>query len=132
MTSCNDYCARIASVLSAGVGITRYSRFLLAGGMVALATAMSSGAASASGAEPWITTWAATPAPRWAEELPVPFDVPEVLGDQTIRQIARTSVGGDQMRIVISNEFGTRHLALVIQNSRVTSSVARWRIPWAI
>jgi len=132
MTSCNDCCARIASVLSAGVGITRYSRFLLAGRMVALATAMSSGAASASGAEPWITTWAATPAPRWAEELPAPFDVPEVLGDQTIRQIARTSVGGDQMRIVISNEFGTRHLALVIQNSRVTSSVGRWRIPWAI
>ena len=112
MTSCNDCCGRIASVLSAGVGITRYSRFLLAGGMVALATAMSSGAASASGAEPWITTWAATPAPRWAEELPVPFDVPEVLGDQTIRQIARTSVGGDQMRIVISNEFGTRPVTI--------------------
>ena len=112
MTSCNDYCARVASVLSAGGGITRYSRFLLAGGMVALATAMSSVAAGASGAEPWITTWAATPAPRWAEELPAPFDVPEVLGDQTIRQIARTSVGGDQMRIVISNEFGTRPVTI--------------------
>src|SRR6516225_10704200 len=107
MTSCNDYCARIVLVLSAGVGITRYSRFLLAGGMVALATAMSGGAASAAGAEPWITTWATTPAPRWAEELPAPFDVPEVLSDQTVRQVARTSVGGDQLRIVVSNEFGT-------------------------
>jgi lysophospholipase L1-like esterase len=60
----------------------------------------------------WITTWAATPAPRWGKELPVPLDVPETLTDQTVRQIARTSVGGQQLRIVISNEFGTRPLTI--------------------
>ena len=65
-------------------------------------------AASAAGSEPWITTWAATPAPRWAEELPAPFGVPEVLQDQTVRQVARVSVGGDQVRVVLSNEFGSR------------------------
>ena len=59
-------------------------------------------AASAAGGEPWITTWAATPAPRWAEELPAPFGVPEVLQDQTVRQVARVSVGGDQVRVVLS------------------------------
>ena len=68
--------------------------------------------AHAQGSEPWITTWAATPAPRWAEELPAPFDVPEVLGDQTVRQIARISVGGEQVRVVISNEFGTRPVTI--------------------
>ncbi|WP_448953752.1 SGNH/GDSL hydrolase family protein [Labrys neptuniae] len=70
------------------------------------------GAARAEGPESWITTWAATPAPRWAEELPAPFNVPEVLGDQTVRQVARVSVGGDQVRVVISNEFGTRPVTI--------------------
>ena len=70
------------------------------------------GAANAAGAQPWITTWAATPAPRWAEELPAPFNVPETLEGQTVRQIARISVGGDQVRIVLSNEFGTRPVTI--------------------
>ena len=38
--------------------------------------------------------------------------MPEVLGDQTVRQIARISVGGDQLRVVISNEFGTRPVTI--------------------
>ena len=80
--------------------------------MLSLAVAMPGAGASAAGAEPWITTWATTPAPRWAEELPAPFNVPEVLGDQTVRQIARISVGGDQLRVVISNEFGTRPVTI--------------------
>jgi lysophospholipase L1-like esterase len=84
-------------------------RSCLAAALLALAIA-APGAARA--AEPWITTWAATPAPRWAEELPAPFGVPEVLGDQTVRQVARISVGGDQIRVVISNEFGARPVTI--------------------
>src|SRR5271156_63600 len=84
----------------------------LAIGMLALAAPASLGAANAAGTQPWITTWAATPAPRWAEELPAPFNVPEVLEGQTVRQIARISVGGDQVRIVLSNEFGTRPVTI--------------------
>jgi hypothetical protein len=38
--------------------------------------------------------------------------VPEVLRNQTVRQVARINVGGDQMRVVISNEFGMRPLAI--------------------
>jgi lysophospholipase L1-like esterase len=85
------------------------TRVRLAVGMFALATMVGT---SARAAEPWITTWAATPAPRWAEELPAPFGVPEVLDNQTVRQIARISVGGDQVRVVISNEFGARPLTI--------------------
>jgi hypothetical protein len=77
-----------------------------------LASAASGSVASAVAGEPWITTWAATPAPRWAEELPVPFAVPEVLSDQTIRQVVRVSVGGEQVRVVLSNEFGARPLTI--------------------
>jgi lysophospholipase L1-like esterase len=84
----------------------------LAVGMWALAAAAPTSVANAVGAQPWITTWAATPAPRWAEELPAPFNVPEVIEGQTVRQIARISVGGDQLRIVLSNEFGTRPVTI--------------------
>src|SRR5215471_18007420 len=91
---------------------TRLASILFGAGMLALAVTAPTGVASAAGAQPWITTWAATPAPRWAEELPAPFNVPEVIADQTVRQIARTSVGGDQLRIVISNEFGTRPVTI--------------------
>jgi lysophospholipase L1-like esterase len=79
---------------------------------LALAGVTQTTAARAAGPQSWITTWAATPAPRWAEELPAPFGVPEVLGNQTVRQIARISVGGDKLRVVISNEFGARPLTI--------------------
>jgi lysophospholipase L1-like esterase len=79
---------------------------------LALAGVTQGTAARAADPQSWITTWAATPAPRWAEELPAPFGVPEVLGNQTVRQIARISVGGDKVRVVISNEFGARPLTI--------------------
>jgi lysophospholipase L1-like esterase len=78
----------------------------------ALADIVTCAEAPATGIEPWITTWAATPAPRWGAEVPAPFTVPESLEDQTVRQIARVSVGGDQVRVVISNEFGGRPLTV--------------------
>ncbi|MER8579598.1 SGNH/GDSL hydrolase family protein [Mesorhizobium sp. M1423] len=60
----------------------------------------------------WITTWAATPAPRWSNDLPAPFGVPEVLENQTVRQVARVSVGGNSVRVVLSNAFGTKPLTI--------------------
>ena len=38
--------------------------------------------------------------------------MPEVLEGQTVRQVARISVGGDQLRIVLSNEFGARPVTI--------------------
>ncbi len=114
MISCNQFCAQRLSRLQPSThgSAKGYASTLLGVGMLTLALATSGVGARAAGAEPWVTTWAATPAPRWAEELPAPFNVPEVLGDQTVRQIARVSVGGDQLRVVISNEFGTRPVTI--------------------
>lgn len=69
---------------------------------------------AAQGAEEgaWITTWAATPAPRWSDELPAPFGVPEVLENQTVRQVARISVGGGAVRVVLSNAYGAKPLTI--------------------
>jgi lysophospholipase L1-like esterase len=110
MTSIKRFCTpELPQPLSRA---TRVASTLLAAGMLAFVITAPAGGASAAGTEPWITTWAATPAPRWAEELPAPFNVPEVLEGQTVRQVARISVGGDQVRIVLSNEFGARPVTI--------------------
>jgi lysophospholipase L1-like esterase len=66
----------------------------------------------AAGADDWITTWAASPQARWNDELPVPFGVAEALDNQTVRQVVRVSVGGQRVRIVLSNEFGAKPLTI--------------------
>ena len=86
------------------------SRYALVG--YALGALISTTAAGATPVQSWISTWAATPAPRWGEELPPAFNVPEILTNQTVRQIVRTSVGGIQLRVVISNQFGIRPLTI--------------------
>jgi lysophospholipase L1-like esterase len=73
---------------------------------------MSSGAAVAAvtaGATPaqaspdhdggWVATWAAAP-------TTVPPTPPTVLDNQTVRQVVHTSLGGDEIRLRLSNEFG--------------------------
>ncbi len=77
-----------------------------------LAATLAAASARAAGPAPWITSWAATPGPRWADELPAPFGVPETLENQTIRQVARLSVGGRRVRVVLSNAFGVRPLRI--------------------
>jgi lysophospholipase L1-like esterase len=113
MTSIKRFCTpELPQPLSTPARATRLASTLLAAGVLAFVIAAPARGASAAGTEPWITTWAATPAPRWAEELPAPFNVPEVLEGQTVRQVARISVGGDQVRIVLSNEFGARPVTI--------------------
>ena len=74
--------------------------------------AFSSFSSIAAGAEAWITTWAASPQGRWNDELPAPFGIAEALENQTVRQVARVSVGGQRVRIVLSNEFGSKPLVI--------------------
>jgi lysophospholipase L1-like esterase len=60
----------------------------------------------------WIGTWAASPQPVWAADFPVPTNMPRNLRDQTLRQIAHVSLGGGQVRVVLSNEYGDRPLVI--------------------
>jgi lysophospholipase L1-like esterase len=53
----------------------------------------------------WTATWATGPAG------PAPGDTTE-FSDQTVRYIVHTSVGGDQVRVKISNTFGTTPLVI--------------------
>lgn len=55
----------------------------------------------------WIATWSSPPAaPRSA------FEPPKIFENQTVRQIARVSLGGQRVRIRVSNAFGTQPLRI--------------------
>jgi lysophospholipase L1-like esterase len=75
---------------------------LLAG--AAMAFCLTIGQAADEGG--WVGTWTASAQPAWGSDFPVPLGIPGNLFDKTIRQVARVSVGGNKVRIVLSNEYG--------------------------
>jgi lysophospholipase L1-like esterase len=60
----------------------------------------------------WIGTWAAGPQPVWDADFFAPTNIPRSMWNQTVRQIAHVSIGGSRVRIVLSNEYGTRPLTI--------------------
>ncbi|WP_262299852.1 SGNH/GDSL hydrolase family protein [Microvirga sesbaniae] len=60
----------------------------------------------------WIGTWMASPQPLWEADFPLPTNVPFTIWDQTVRMVARVSLGGRQVRATLCNEYGTRPLRI--------------------
>ncbi|MER7724811.1 SGNH/GDSL hydrolase family protein [Streptomyces sp. NPDC096323] len=79
------------------------------------APAASPAAAHRAAAPSWTGTWATTPTQTPASDT-------TAFEDQTLRQIVRVSIGGDRVRIRLSNEFGDR--PLVIGEARVARPAA--------
>ncbi|GAB2962458.1 SGNH/GDSL hydrolase family protein [Saccharothrix stipae] len=67
-------------------------------------------AASASARPTWVGAWATSP-------TTVPASDTTSFEDQTLRQVVHLSVGGDAVRVRLSNEFGTQ--PLVVGEARV-------------
>lgn len=75
--------------------------------LAALATTLTTLPAFAiSGA--WTATWYASPQATWGPDFALPTGVPALLAQQTVRETARISVGGNRVRIVLSNRYGTQ------------------------
>jgi lysophospholipase L1-like esterase len=60
----------------------------------------------------WQTTWFAAPQPGWDSSFILPTQLPSSLSGQTVREIVRTSVGGRQVRVQLSNRYGTTPLTI--------------------
>ncbi len=60
----------------------------------------------------WQPTWISSAQPVWGADWIVPLGMPARLHDVTLRQSLRTSLGGEQVRLVISNEYGSEPLML--------------------
>ncbi|MDR2336326.1 MAG: SGNH/GDSL hydrolase family protein [Burkholderiaceae bacterium] len=64
----------------------------------------------AAGNHHWVASWSASPQPVWGSDFYFPTNLPSVLREQTVRQVARLSLGGERVRIVLSNAHGTAPL----------------------
>jgi len=64
-------------------------------------------------AENWVASWQASPHATWdAQEFALPTGLPATLERQTVRETARISVGGQRVRVVLSNRYGTQPLVI--------------------
>jgi lysophospholipase L1-like esterase len=63
-------------------------------------------------AQHWSASWTAAPQPIWEAGFALSTNIPASLSDQTVRQIARLSIGGKRARVVLSNEYGTTPLKI--------------------
>ncbi|UVK56309.1 SGNH/GDSL hydrolase family protein [Mesorhizobium sp. AR02] len=76
----------------------------------------------------WVGTWTASPQPTWGPDFALPVKIAPKLENQTIRQTIRTSIGGKQFRIVLSNEYtnapiqiGEAHAAIAGEGSKIVA-----------
>lgn len=60
----------------------------------------------------WVGSWSASPQPVWGQEFLFPTNVPARLEAQTVRQVARLSLGGPRIRVVLSNAYGRQPLGI--------------------
>ena len=66
----------------------------------------------------WVGAWgtapiALPPAPPNGSQPPNPvFPAPPQVGNRTVRQVVRASVGGSQVRVALTNRFGTKPLRI--------------------
>jgi len=65
-------------------------------------------------AEPgnWVSTWTASPQGVWGADFTFDTKVSGELKDQTLRQVARISLGGERLRIVIANDYGKQPMQI--------------------
>lgn len=83
------------------------------------------GGSPSAGEAHWVGTWAASPYPVAPADLP-----PVPLGNAVLRQVVRASLGGDRVRLQLSNQSGdgpvvirSVHLALCNARPRVDSTI---------
>ncbi len=82
----------------------RFSRWSAGLAIAALGLAWGPGHASDHDAKrQWVATWTAS---QQAPEPPIIGAVPAQFANQTLRQVMHVSIGGDTVRVRLSNEFG--------------------------
>jgi lysophospholipase L1-like esterase len=93
---------------------------------------VSTAATRAADSGEWITTWAASPQPVWDADFFAPIGIPRAVRDETLRQIGRASIGGNRVRVMVSNEYGkfpltigAAHVALAGDGSAIVPASDR-------
>ncbi|WP_295812358.1 SGNH/GDSL hydrolase family protein [uncultured Nitratireductor sp.] len=80
--------------------------------VIALGTTLTSLSAANAEEQSWVGTWMASPQPIWNSDFPFPTKIPVSVDDQTVRQVAKISLGGSRVRLVFSNTYGDQPLRI--------------------
>lgn len=73
----------------------------------------------------WVGTWGASPLPPTPSGGP--FPATPSFNDQTVRQIVRVSVGGERVRLRLTNEYGTQPLTIGAARIAIADGVDKVR-----
>ncbi len=69
-------------------------------------------AAAAPPPRQWQPAWISSPQPAWGSEGVLPTGLPARLDNVTLRQVVRTSVAGEALRLVVDNAYGPQPLEI--------------------
>lgn len=69
----------------------------------------------------WVTSWMASPQPAWHSGFILPTNLPRTLDGISIREVVQLSSGGESLRLVFSNRYGSA--PLVIGEVRIAVSL---------
>ena len=84
--------------------------------------------AAQAAAPQWQATWMASAQPAWDEHFVLPLGMPRSFRDATLRQTLRTTLGGERLRLVVSNEHGNAPLRIGRLTLRPAGrEVGHWR-----
>ncbi len=78
--------------------------------LIGLAAGLAGLALAATAHAEWVRTWSAAPEPPSAARGP--FPATPSFNDQTVREVVRVSAGGKRVRIRLTNEYGSKPLAI--------------------
>jgi lysophospholipase L1-like esterase len=106
-----------AGIADSGAMKRLHSLFLSALLAMPLATGPAAAIAETANTSPstksaWQATWQSSPQPVWDERFLLPLGMPRELNGVTLRQAMRTSLGGERLRVVVSNEYGQAPLKI--------------------
>ena len=68
----------------------------------------------------WVASWQASPQPVWGKDFAFPTGIPDTVRQMTFTQNVKVSRGGDRLRIVVSNRYGTS--PLVVEQTTVRNT----------
>jgi len=127
---------RLAMAATPGVVRPVCARIVLAAALGFYSLANQPGTFAQGTGDHWVGTWAtaayAPPPLRAAPQNQARQALPSSFNNQTLRQVVHTSIGGERVRVVLSNVFGTAplavgavHIALRQKNAAIVSTSDR-------
>ena len=105
--------------------IARIAAALLLAGVTAVLSARPASAGSAENLH-WAPSWIAPAQPTWGSDFVLPLGMPQQLEHVTLRQHLRISVGGERLRLVVSNEYGRTPLKVASTHVSLVSGAGAY------